>query len=136
MSKLAAASARQGKEESMNMSEYKIDYCHHDSLTAQNTYIKREDVIDAIQLTPVMRKDRSLQRTDQIINSIKAIPAADVEPVRHGHWLCSDDLYETAICSECNCDTQEPYGFVIKSDEYNFCRNCGAKMDGGDNNET
>jgi hypothetical protein len=54
------------------------------------------------------------------------LPAADVAPVVHGRkiedgdigcfWLCS-------LCGECL-----PYGA-------NYCPNCGAKMDGGDNNE-
>lgn len=53
------------------------------------------------------------------------MPAADVAPVVHGRkiedgdigcfWLCS-------LCGECL-----PYGA-------NYCPNCGAKMDGGDNN--
>ena len=59
---------------------------------------------------------------------IDNMPTVEAEPVRHGKWLCSDDMYETAVCSVCNCDTEEPYEFVKKS--WNFCPNCGAKMDG------
>lgn len=51
-------------------------------------------------------------------------PAADVAPVRHGHWIeCNYGL--TFECSECKYPT-----------EYNltdYCPNCGAKMDGENN---
>ena len=44
-----------------------------------------------------------------------------IDPVRHGHWI--EDGYNDykPACSECGCH----------SEENNFCPNCGAKMDGG-----
>lgn len=65
--------------------------------------------------------------TDRIKTWLDEVQTVDAEPVRHGKWLCSDDMYETAVCSVCNCDTEEPYEYVKKS--WNFCQNCGAKMD-------
>ena len=54
----------------------------------------------------------------------KRLIAADVEPVRHGHWIeCNYGL--TFECSECKYPT-----------EYNltdYCPSCGAKMDGDKN---
>lgn len=47
----------------------------------------------------------------------KHIPAADVAPVKHGHWV-SNTHTDTAICSECK---------GVFTDETNFCPNCGAK---------
>lgn len=49
------------------------------------------------------------------------VPAADVEPVRHGRWNvynAKDCLY---TCSECHC---------LPKDKTPYCPNCGAKMDG------
>ena len=43
-----------------------------------------------------------------------------------GKWLCSDDLYETAVCSCCGWDTTEPWQH-IKS-WFEFCPHCGADM--------
>ena len=63
---------------------------------------------------------------DKMIEPLNA-EVGNAEPVRHGKWLCSDDMYETAVCSVCNYDTEEPYGYVKKS--WNFCPNCGAKME-------
>lgn len=55
------------------------------------------------------------------------MPSADVEPVRHGRWNCSDDIYEYAVCSSCKWDSGEPYGYITQ--EYSYCPNCGARMD-------
>ena len=59
---------------------------------------------------------------------IEAIPAADVQPIKHGRWIITDDVeHFIAICSECG-RTEDSRG--IKDMPY--CH-CGARMD-GDNN--
>ena len=72
-------------------------------------YIKREAAIKAID------HEVSL---DGLYANIKAVPAADVRPERHGEWLVSGDCYE---CSECG------GGSVVNTNPY--CWKCGAKMD-------
>ena len=47
--------------------------------------------------------------------------AADVAPVRHGHW---DEGHEMMTCTNC-C---EQFDLYFKND-FNYCPNCGAKMD-------
>ena len=52
--------------------------------------------------------------------------SSDVAPVRHGRWLDSkhkifSNTYDY-VCSNCRCD----YALA----KYNYCPNCGAKMDG------
>ena len=56
---------------------------------------------------------------------IKNIPAAEVEQVRHGHWIEASGYQ---ICSECG----EEHAW----DEYraSYCEDCGARMDGGADN--
>ena len=61
---------------------------------------------------------------------LKAIPAADVAPVRHGRWVDAypdiepNPMFMYGICSECE--------FEQGISKYlNYCPNCGAKMDGG-----
>ena len=55
---------------------------------------------------------------------IKRLPAADVEPVRHGRWgKKQGGFWEFAACSLCGEKT--PTVGIIP----NFCPNCGAKMD-------
>ncbi|MCR5480864.1 MAG: hypothetical protein K6F27_13525 [Ruminococcus sp.] len=52
------------------------------------------------------------------LNAIEEMPAADVEPVKHGHWIVADD--GVTRCSIC-------YG--ASDYERSFCGDCGAKMD-------
>lgn len=64
--------------------------------------------------------------TGSVFRAINRQPAADVAPVRHGHWETNSDRPDSLICSVCKC------GFDMwKHDPHNFCPNCGAKMDGG-----
>lgn len=54
--------------------------------------------------------------------------AADVAPVRHGHWIkrgysCGENEYE---CSECH-ETE----WRTSSNRMKWCMFCGAKMDRG-----
>lgn len=61
---------------------------------------------------------------------IAGMPAADVAPVVHGRWNNMDGYKTRKVCSECGWDVPE-YGKF-----YSYCPNCGAKMDGGVDNET
>ena len=62
----------------------------------------------------------------------------DFTPVVHGRWIpISDGAW--AECSECGeaCDVSDNGGmtaFELFCDCYKYCPNCGAKMDGGDEN--
>lgn len=66
------------------------------------------------------------------VKILNQFPAADVAPVRHGRWVSIPHKL-ARVCSVCNRD--EPYKFAdIDADVYNYCPNCGAKMDGGAGN--
>ena len=64
-----------------------------------------------------------------IASEIAEIPAADVVPVVHGRWV-------DGRCSNCGVDipTDDAYDVILWS-ECRFCYYCGAKMDGGGNDE-
>ena len=47
--------------------------------------------------------------------------AIEISRVRHGRWVCGDYYDVGDVCSECGCD----YALA----EYNYCPNCGAKLD-------
>lgn len=55
---------------------------------------------------------------------LEQLPAADVAPVVHGHRVDDGGFY--ARCSQCD-------GVLPLC--ANYCPNCGAKMDGGADNE-
>ena len=53
------------------------------------------------------------------------IPTADVVEVRHGEWVVLEEEIGLYSCSLCD--------YKIIRTECNYCPNCGAKMDGGKN---
>ena len=76
--------------------------------------------------------------TNHAIDYVRCIPAADVVPEVHGRWIYHECVasYDGAIsgysCSECNAFVDEE---IFDMDELHkdFCGNCGARMDGEDN---
>ena len=77
---------------------------------AEKEYIEREKLNDMLEDFCV---------NESFYDALQTIPAADVVPVRHGHWIDNKHT-DTAICSECKC---------VFTDETNYCPHCGAKMD-------
>lgn len=66
---------------------------------------------------------------EDVIWEVDAQPAADVAPVVHGLWapVAKIDPISGYRCSKC----RRRVGFDLTP----YCPNCGAKMDGGDNDE-
>lgn len=84
-------------------------------------YIEREAAID--RLEKLMQLQAPTARA-----IIEAIPAADVQPVRHGRWVKT--IGENGVTSACRCNL---CGFEDnRYSLFNYCPNCGAHMmDGG-----
>lgn len=59
---------------------------------------------------------------------IMALPAVDAELVRHGRWVKHkpNGIIWTLKCNECGWVDNR----VTLNDKFNYCPNCGAKMDG------
>lgn len=56
---------------------------------------------------------------------LERVPAADVVEVKHGRWIKrGQDIF----CSECGGESK--YTWHGSSSFSNYCPNCGAKMDG------
>ena len=62
---------------------------------------------------------------------IEQIPAADVTPVVHGRWIEDHDYLK---CPECSVMVKWDFTFFDIGD-WNYCPNCGAKMDKEETNE-
>lgn len=87
-------------------------------------YIDRQEVIETLAF---YREDPD--GIDHALNSIKNIPSADVQPVKHGQWIDGDYRCVTAVCSNCN---RLRLGNGAKSAMRLalYCEKCGARMDG------
>lgn len=62
------------------------------------------------------------------VEDIEDAPAADVAPVVHGRWIEDHDYLK---CYECGVAVKRDFAF-FDIGSWNYCPNCGAKMDGGD----
>ena len=95
---------------------------------AEKEYIEREALVERL---------KKEECDCEWLWAILDIPAADVAPVKHGHWkkgkgyerptengFVHDDRYFCDCCGwGCCCDTKL---------DFRYCPNCGAKMDGGE----
>lgn len=74
---------------------------------------------------------------DKAKQALASVPAANVVPVVHGkwirpHWKNSDYCCD---CSECDGEAMHREYQWNKKGIYPICPNCGAKMDGGANDD-
>ena len=64
-----------------------------------------------------------------ILQSMVDIPAADVEPVRHGHWVADVRYRATPLGIGCLFRYKCSVCGTFVDQETKYCHNCGAKMD-------
>lgn len=96
-------------------------------------YIDREAAIKAVEKADytAISSDADDCKADYLRAIIESVPAADVVPVVHGRWGTGRFNLETGNyeeqCTRCRNFSKE-YGKP-------YCPNCGAKMDGGEDND-
>ena len=85
-------------------------------------YIKKEDIEQKIQdgINNLVLGHDAIE----VLGMIYVMPAADVAPVRHGRWEVEVGMnfFKERNCRVCK--------NRIESNFWNFCPQCGAKMDG------
>lgn len=99
-------------------------------------YIDREAAVKAFNNFDAGRADSppsTLLTPEEFAEYLYELPAADVAPVRHGHWIkdefFSDEVNNGEKCSQCG----ELIGWFGNLPKY--CPGCGALMDGGNEGE-
>ena len=70
--------------------------------------------------TAEMTLDEAKRDFDTIVD---IQPTVEAEPIKHGRWIFERNV-RMWFCSECHL-----YGVA----DMNYCPNCGARMDGGEN---
>jgi predicted RNA-binding Zn-ribbon protein involved in translation (DUF1610 family) len=92
-----------------------------------NDYINRQALLSKKVFCEA--EDEHIVYMDDVLDA----PAADVQEVKHGHWIKPTGMmppehhghYE---CSECHAWAMRDWKHRLELTE--FCPNCGAKMDG------
>ena len=62
---------------------------------------------------------------DKAERALSEMPAADVQPVKHGRWIDNGVVY---TCSECN--SSVPKNIFVIGCDFEGCPYCFARMDG------
>lgn len=91
-------------------------------------YISREAIPELHPKNIEIYKSRAYIDLEELLALVDGIPAADVEPVRHGAWYqCFEDWRQQQEGNKCSVCGFEYYGTGIRT--FHYCPNCGAKMD-------
>ena len=98
-------------------------------------YINREELVEWLKRIPLkdLSDGRGLCRIimeEDFKRAIRTIPDGtiiDVAPVVHGRWI-EKEKYTFGVMYDCSiCDNR----ILETGHSWNYCPNCGAKMDGG-----
>ena len=89
-------------------------------------YATKDSIFDIVFGEFCACSDETEQVLNNIIEQVRALPAADIVPVRHGQWIFYHyELYGCYYeCSNCKYESNK---------KTNFCPNCGSRMDGESN---
>ena len=100
-------------------------------------YVRREDLINHLA---ICKKGTDIPNLawaaiTAIECYVRDMPAADVAPVVHGRWIDGAEDFtcgnHNAECSICRCYVS----WDGCDEDFNYCPNCGARMDGGNEGE-
>lgn len=92
-------------------------------------YIERKSAIKAIYESDHFSVRECFGwRAREIEEVLRAVPAADVVPVRNGRWIEDHDYLK---CPECSVMVKRDFTFFDIGD-WNYCPNCGERMDGSE----
>lgn len=93
-------------------------------------YIRRSDALKGVELFQCGWAEIEAVQTDYI----ERLPAADVAPVVHEKWLL--DRWPRWPHRECSrCKIMIPRTKEVPDQYWQYCPNCGARMDGGKDDE-
>lgn len=88
---------------------------------------------DYIEREALLYKIRWASAVEECVMSVRRMPAADVVPVKHGMWEKTnmDGFLRCSACRDCYIDED-----WLDGKKWNYCPECGAKMNGGDDDAT
>ena len=87
-------------------------------------YIDREQAKEQILVNARIIQKPHLLSTEDTLYILDCLPTADVVEVKHGEWI--ENGIQDSMLSKCSV-----CGISYGAYTFNYCPNCGAKMDGG-----
>lgn len=80
---------------------------------------------------------RGLLNDYEVLDKVLSVlddPRYTIDPVRHGRWLQTDAWPHNVYCSECHKTVAQAHWKIWQDGSFvrNYCPNCGARMDGGE----
>lgn len=89
-------------------------------LISKKTLIKDIEAIEA----RYGNDNSSLIEHGEVLDIIEEATTVDAVAVQHGHWI-----KKSHWCISCSCCGKYIHDYEGEVELYNFCPNCGAKMD-------
>ena len=89
-------------------------------------YIDKEELIKTIYKNPAKGVN---QRGVQLLTYILDAPVVDAAPVKYGKWIVNKEK-KAATCSNCEFTSYDWFSW-----NFNYCPDCGAKMDNEEEKE-
>ena len=93
-------------------------------------YIEREATVKLLRSLgsrDYRREKGTIQEAIKMVSFPEYTPPADVAPVLHGRWI-EKEKYTFGIMYDCSlCENR----ILDNGHSWNYCPNCGAKMNGG-----
>lgn len=84
--------------------------------------IENAPTVDAVPLEDYKSMERTVNKLTKAI--------ADADPVKHGHWIEVQRIHEEDHTAICECSLCGDTVWVYDGQRaWNYCPNCGAKMD-------
>lgn len=99
-------------------------------------YIERSSVLAKAQWEEFYDADADKDVAYQYVTveDVESVPTADVVEVKHGRWELNgndDDCGCSYFCDRCGANYDEDWFYEHgQFVQFNYCPNCGAKMDG------
>lgn len=99
-------------------------------------YIECEVAKEQIRAHIIIGEPKTNVGLNLAVEAIDEVPAADVVEVTHGQWvkmkgMMPPEYHGHYECSECGWHPRRMRSTEDREEEFTYCPNCGAKMDGG-----
>lgn len=107
-------------------------------ISGLSKYINREEAIKRIKLMQQIVATLPLceyvggysHANEHVLKLLASMPAADVQPVKHGRWIPQgNDMW---LCSNCKENIIFSMSKSDRTEKQRYCTVCGARMDGGE----